>query len=125
MTRSFPTRLASDMAVAAAGVHVTYDDPDDVEKARAEARRAAESAVPKVIAYDYKFPERSHDQAMRVLGGDLKLEYDDVWTDTVEPNLAKSKASLSSQAIATGLVRSSDGGDRVQVLTVVQVHAVN
>ncbi|NYG58793.1 Mce-associated membrane protein [Nocardioides daedukensis] len=113
------------VAAVAAVLHVTYDDPDDVEKAMAEARRAAESAVPKVIAYDYKFPERSHDQAMRVLGGDLKSEYDDVWTDTVEPNLAKSKASLTSQAIATGLVRSSGGGDRVQVLTVVQVHAVN
>lgn len=112
------------LAVAAT-LHFTFDDPADTEASMAEARKAAENSVAKVVAYDYKSPETSHDQAMRVLTGDLKTDYDAVWNDAVAPNLEKSKATLTSTVTATGLVRSSSGGDRVKVLTVLQVHAVN
>lgn len=110
---------------AAATLQFTVDDPADVEASMAQARVAAEKSVPKVLAYDYKSPETSHDQAMRVLTGDLKSEYDALWNDALAPNLGKAKATLTTSLVASGLVDASSGGDRVKVLTVLKMHTVN
>lgn len=126
LSRHVPTAVIAALALAvlvAAGaaywLHRTTVSPEETEAAIADARTAAEAAVPKVFTYDYRYPERDHDRAMRVLTGDLKDEYDRLWNDAIEPNLLSSKGAASSEVLGTGVVRASDG-DRVEVLVVLR-----
>ncbi len=81
--------------------------------------------MPKVLTYDYRYPERDHDVAMRLLTGDAHEEYDHIWNDAILPNLQKTKATATSESLGSGVVRASDDGERVEVLVVLHTRTAN
>lgn len=114
--------------VAAAGgaawLHHDNDRPDSESNISA-ARTAAEDSVPQVLTYDYRYPDRDHDRAMRLVTGDFRTEYDAIWNDAILPNLEKTKATAVSTALGSGAVRASENGERVEVVVVLQSRTTN
>lgn len=100
-------------------------DPDDVEDQITAARTAAEDSVPKVLTYDYRYPERDHDRAMAGLSDKFGEDYEQIWNDAILPNLKKAKASAQSQVLGSGVVRASEDGDRVELVVVVSSRTSN
>ncbi|MDT0200760.1 DnaJ domain-containing protein [Nocardioides sp. AE5] len=113
------------IAAVAAGLHFTKTDEEAVETAMAQARTAAEDNVAKLFTYDHVEPEKYHTQAMQVITGDLKAEYDELWRTVIEPNLAATEGSAASEVLSTGLIRASDDGKRVEILVVLASTAGN
>lgn len=117
------------LTLAAAGgafwLHRSSTDPDQVESNISAARNAAEQAVPKVLTYDYRYPERDHDAAMRVLTGKIATSYDQIWQDAILPNLVKVKGTAVTSVIGSGVVRSSDDADEVELVVVLSSKTAN
>lgn len=115
--------------LAAAGgafsLHRTSSDADQVESSISAARTAAEQAVPKVLTYDYRYPERDHDAAMQVLTGKVATSYDKIWNDAILPNLVKVKGAALTKVIGSGVVRASDDGDQVELVVVLSSKTTN
>ncbi|KQY56833.1 J domain-containing protein [Nocardioides sp. Root140] len=117
--------VATLAAAAGAAVLQRGNDDPDVESNVAAARTAAEAAVPKVLTYDYRYPDRDHDAAMRLLTGDFRDEYDTLWNDAILPNLEKTKATAVSESLGSGVVRASDNGERVEIVVVLSSRTTN
>jgi Mce-associated membrane protein len=120
-----PTWLLAALALATALVagvalwlQLDSDDGAEAEDSLSAARQAAETAVPKVFTYDHRFPDRDRDQGARVLTGDLKAEYEQLWEEAIGPNLEKTQGTAQSEVLGTGAVRGSD--DRAEVLVVLK-----
>lgn len=97
----------------------------DVEANVAEARSAAEDALPKLINYSYKTAERDRDQALRLTTGQANEDMRELWDDAILPNVVEAKASTSSSVVTSGVVRVSDDGDQVQIVLVMDVASEN
>ncbi|KRF12954.1 J domain-containing protein [Nocardioides sp. Soil796] len=117
--------VATLAAAAGAAVLQRGNDDPDVESNVAAARTAAEAAVPKVLTYDYRYPDRDHDAAMRLLTGDFRDEYDTLWNDAILPNLEKTKATAVSESLGSGVVRASGNGERVEIVVVLSSRTTN
>lgn len=117
------------LTLAAAGgafwLHRSSTDPDQVESNISAARNAAEQAVPKVLTYDYRYPDRDHDAAMRVLTGKIATSYDQIWQDAILPNLVKVKGAAVTNVLGSGVVRSSDDADEVELVVVLSSKTTN
>lgn len=107
-------------AGAAAYLQFGRTSNDDIESSLAEARAAAEAGLPKVFTYDHRFPERDHDQAARVLTGDLQEQYEQLWDDVIAPNLAKTEGTASSEVLGSGIVRAGEDGERAEIMVVLR-----
>jgi hypothetical protein len=103
----------------------TGDDDQQVETAIDEATSAADSTVPLVLSYDYKNPEAGRDRALRVLTGDLKKDYAELWQKALISNVKKAKAFAKSDVVNAGVACVSDDGRRVGVLVVVDATTGN
>lgn len=118
-----PTWLLAALGLAIAVVAVVAflvqrgsEDGADVESALSDARQAAETSVPKVFTYDYRFPDRDRDQGARVLTGELKADYEQLWEEAITPNLVATQGTAQSEVVATGEVTGSE--ERAEVLVV-------
>lgn len=119
------TRALAALAVAAAlvlgaalALQLTNEDAAATESSLADARQAAEANLPKVFTYDYRFPERDRDRAARVLTGDLREDYESLWDEAIAPNLERTEGSATSQVVGSGAVKTTDGGEKAEVLVV-------
>ncbi|MBD8870733.1 J domain-containing protein [Nocardioides donggukensis] len=110
---------------AATWLQLTTVDSEAVEASLSDAREAAEAGLPKVFTYDYRFPDRDRDQAARVLTGDLRTDYEDLWDDAIGPNLERTKGTATSEVVGSGAVRTSGEGDRAEILVVLNTVTSN
>lgn len=111
------------LAAGAAYLQFWRTDAADVEAALSEARQAAEIGLPKVFTYDYRFPERDHDQASRVLTGELREEYDALWEDAIAPNLERTEGTASSEVVGSAIVGGD--ADNAEILVVLNTVTAN
>lgn len=119
---SLPVLIALALLAVAAAAGAAYlqfgRTAADREGDLADARQAAESGLPKVFTYDHRFPERDHDQAARVLTGDLKDEYERLWDEAIAPNLERTEGTASSEVLGSGIVGGSE--DEAEILVVLR-----
>jgi Mce-associated membrane protein len=113
------------VTVTAAYLQVTGSDAVAADDAADEATAAARTSVPLVFTYDYRYPDRDKDRALRVLTGDLKAQYDELWAKAIGPNLEKSKGFAKTTSATAGVACVSDDGQRVGVLVVLDSEAGN
>jgi Mce-associated membrane protein len=113
------------VTVTAAYLQVTGSDAAAADDAADEATDAARTSVPLVFTYDYRYPDRDKDRALRVLTGDLKSQYEELWAKAIGPNLEKSKGYAKTTAATAGVACVSDDGRRVGVLVVLDSEAGN
>ena len=113
------------VTVTASYLQVTGSDAVAADDAADEATAAARTSVPLVFTYDYRYPDRDKDRALRVLTGDLKAQYDELWAKAIGPNLEKSKGFAKTTSATAGVACVSDDGQRVGVLVVLDSEAGN
>ena len=115
------------LAVASVAGYLQFADADDqkVETAVDEATSAARTTVPLVLSYDYKNAEAGRDRALKVLTGDLKTDYAELWQKALISNVKKAKAFAKSEVVNAGVACVSDDGRRVGVLVVVDATTGN
>ncbi|RYP82936.1 J domain-containing protein [Nocardioides guangzhouensis] len=113
------------VTLTAAYLQVTGSDAVAADDAADEATAAARTSVPLVFTYDYRYPDRDKDRALRVLTGDLKAQYDELWSKAIGPNLEKSKGYAKTTSSTAGVACVSDDGQRVGVLVVLDSEAGN
>ena len=100
-------------------------DDQKAETAADEATAAARTTVPLVLSYDYKNPEAGRDRALKVLTGDLKTDYADLWKKALIKNVKKAKAFAKSEVVNAGVACVSGDGRQVGVLVVVDATTGN
>ena len=115
------------LAVASVAGYLQFFGADDekVETAVDEATSAARTTVPLVLSYDYKNAEAGRDRALKVLTGDLKTDYAELWKKALIANVVKAKAFARSEVVNAGVACVSDDGRRVGVLVVVDATTGN
>ncbi len=115
------------LAVASVAGYLQFAGADDqkVETAVDEATSAARTTVPLVLSYDYKNAEAGRDRALKVLTGDLKTDYAELWQKALVSNVEKAKAFARSEVVNAGVACVSDDGRRVGVLVVVDATTGN
>ena len=118
--------LAAIVAVLAAVVQFVVDPPaEDVEDSIREARDAAADAMPVLFTYNYKTAEVDRDQALRRTTGCFHDQLEEVWDEAILPNIEEAKGTATSTLVTTGVVRASDGGDRVDIVVVLDSETSN
>ena len=115
------------LAVASVAGYLQFVGADDekVETAVDEATSAARTTVPLVLSYDYKNAEAGRDRALKVLTGDLKADYAELWKKALIANVVKAEAFARSEVVNAGVACVSDDGHRVGVLVVVDATTGN
>ncbi len=114
--------LAATVAVLAAVVWFAVDAPaEDAESSVREARDTAADAMPVLFSYSYKTAETDRDQALRRTTGCFHDQLEELWDEALLPSIGEAKAVANSTIEKVGVVRSSDDGDRVELVVVLNV----
>lgn len=85
-----------------------------VERARAVAQAAAESAAVTLLSYDHRNLDRDFARARRLLTGSFAKDYARTTEQVVRPSAEQVKAVVTAEVAASAVVRAS--ADRVVVL---------
>jgi len=104
------------LALGAAGYLASQPSDSSIADATSEAQGAAEHAATTILAYDYRHLDADQRAAGELMTSSYQKKYDALFSQ-IAANAPDLKAVVTSQVVASGIVRS--GEDRVQVLVFV------
>ncbi|CAM3336218.1 DnaJ domain-containing protein [Nocardioides dubius] len=101
------------------------DDSDDVEQAIAEARAVADESFGDVLTYRWDDLETARDRAAEVLTpAYYENSFAAIW-NLVQASAQEVKAVVTTDVLATGVVRASDDAKRVELVAVLRNQVTN
>lgn len=101
------------------------DDSDDVEQAIAEARAVADESFGDVLTYRWDDLEAARDRAAEVLTpAYYENSFAAIW-NLVQASAQEVKAVVTTDVLATGVVRASDDAKRVELVAVLRNQVTN
>ena len=106
-----------------AGWLATQPSDQAVADATTEAQGAAENAIAKVLAYDYRQLDENQAAAHEVMTADYRKKYDQFFEGVVRQNAIDTQTVVSIDVVASAIVRAND--DRVQVLVFMNTPTTN
>jgi Mce-associated membrane protein len=104
------------LLVGCAAYLLAQPSDDAIEEGTSDAQGAAERAATTVLSYDYRHLDDDQQAAGELMTADYRKKYDALFAQ-IAANAPDLKVVVTSEVVASGIVRSGD--DRVQVLVFV------
>lgn len=98
--------VALSVAVAVLGMRIHSDSA--LHAMRAEARAAADAAVPKLLTYRADTVETDMKSAAELLTGDFKREFESLAAQTIIPSAQQNRTSTEATVAANSVVSAAD-----------------